>query len=974
MDKQKFMKMYKHNKDCSCHGSKKENSATRPIGKSAKFFMWCAVFVTVATILSMFGVAGTYAKFVSRVSSGKRTIQAAGFLIQAGNGETSTTTREIVVAPGESETVTLPIKYFSQVDTEFLNPTATTTVTGNGILAESNWNNLLAEFATWKTTMGYSGDAPATLSDMFKVTFGNSGEDFALVLANALEAAGLSRITDNLVGRMSPSATASIDVSVNTRLEWVTTSDAFDTFMGFKFSHETVVPTVNVKYGVICQQFINAENTPVRAYVDGAIKATSTDAVGQTVSEFAATNATLPTSEQCCGWFTDAALTRPAEDDMIINSSTTLYTKTATLTGLTFTDIDETTCSVGGTSASGNVVIPRTHNGKLVTAVTKNGFKGNTVMTTCALPNSMQTLNDSAFREASAMTSCTLPNSITTMDARCFVLTKSLSGEIVIPIKVKSLGRSAFASTNSVSLQITKVTFPEGFETFTGVVDTTYNYLKGQQFQYCQQLKEVVLPSNFSGDLLGRQFAYCPNLTTINIQNVKNIEYMAFGACGKLENVGSLSSVEKIGMHAFNTCSSLKSVDLSSLTVLEQAGFANCTSLVDVYGINKLKTIGYSAFGKCTALQSISVKNVEVISKTAFNTCTALTSVSGLENVTTIGDGAFQLCAALTNVSGLKTLESIGWAAFADCTSLTKISLPSTLKYIGITAFQNTGLTSLNLPEGLLWIGDFAFNHCRKLQNATITIPSTVIQIGGREYVGANNENGILGTHVFYHTGIEDGGLADNPNYTGYLKSFSVAAGSTHFVTDEYGALYTADYKYLVAYPAGSDNTEFVMHEGCVDAFEMAFSRAYNLKSVTIANTFVIRDWNNIPDNFEWQTGEVDNQSDGLNLATYLYCGIEEFKVKADNPNYVSHDGILYKKVAGTADSYELIAVPPKKAVGAELVIWEKCTQVNGVCWYYATIPTKIKFKTGTVIAADVIKETGKLKNSENTAIPYEFY
>ncbi len=839
MDKQKFMKMYKHNKDCSCHGSKKENSATRPIGKSAKFFMWCAVFVTVATILSMFGVAGTYAKFVSRVSSGKRTIQAAGFLIQAGNGETSTTTREIVVAPGESETVTLPIKYFSQVDTEFLNPTATTTVTGNGILAESNWNNLLAEFATWKTTMGYSGDAPATLSDMFKVTFGNSGEDFALVLANALEAAGLSRITDNLVGRMSPSATASIDVSVNTRLEWITTSDAFDTFMGFKFSHETVVPTVNVKYGVICQQFINAENTPVRAYVDGAIKATSTDAVGQTVSEFAAANATLPTSEQCCGWFTDAALTRPAEDDMIINSSTTLYTKTATLTGLTFTDIDETTCSVGGTSASGNVVIPRTHNGKLVTAVTTSGFKGNTTMTTCTLPNSLQILNENSFREATALTSCTLPNSITTMDARCFVLAQNLTGEIIIPLKVKSLGRAAFAGNSPATAPlITKVTFPEAFESFEGEFNTTYKQLAGAHFQGCSKLKEVYLPYSFQGDILGNTFFYCTSLEKIDLGSTKNIFYLAFRSC-----------------------------------------------------------------------------------------------------------------TSLTNVKNIQAIKTIGVAAFASCSSLT-----------------------LNLPEGLLWIGDFAFNHCYGFKNHSINIPSTVAQIGGEEYIGDNNENGILGSHVFYHIGIDDGGEANNPNYTGYLKSFSVAAGNTHFVTDEYGALYTAGYKYLVAYPAGSNNTEFVMHEGCVDAFEMAFSRAYNLKSVTIANTFVIRDSNNIPDNFEWKTGEVGNQSDGLNLATYVYCGIEEFKVKADNPNYVSHDGILYKKVAGTTDSYELIAVPPKKAVGAELVIWEKCTQVNGVCWYYATIPTKIKFKTGTVIAADVIKETGKLKNSENTAIPYEFY
>lgn len=842
MDKQKFMKMYKHNKDCSCQGSKKENSATRPIGKSAKFFMWCAVFVTVATILSMFGVAGTYAKFVSRVSSGKRTIQAAGFLIQAGNGETSTTTREIVVAPGESETVTLPIKYFSQVDTEFLNPTATTTVTGNGILAESNWNNLLAEFATWKTTMGYSGDAPATLSDMFKVTFGNSGEDFALVLTNALEAAGLSRITDNLVGRMSPSATASIDVSVNTRLEWVTTSDAFDTFMGFKFSHETVVPTVNVKYGVICQQFINAENTPVRAYVDGAIKATSTDAVGQTVSEFAAANATLPTSEQCCGWFTDAALTRPAEDDMIINSSTTLYTKTATLTGLTFTDIDETTCSVGGTSASGNVVIPRTHNGKLVTAVTENGFKGNTVMTTCTLPNSMQVLNLNSFREATTMTSCTLPNSITTMAQNCFAYAKGLSGEVYIPLKVKSIGRYAFGgSSTKPAPSITKVVFPEGFEKFEGTLNTTDNELSGCHFQRCLKLQEVVLSSNFSGEILGLTFNYCTLLTSIDLKNTSKICYAAF-----------------------QTCSSLQNIDL-----------------------------------------------------------------------------------------------------------------PKTLKYIGRWAFSNSGLTSLVLPEGLLWIGDSAFNHCNKLQNTTITIPSTLVQIGGTSYVGGNNETSILGTHVFYHTGIDDGGDTSGNNYIGYLKSFSVAAGNTHFVTDEYGALYTADYKYLVAYPAGSDNTEFVMHEGCVDAFELAFSRPYKLKSVTIANSFIVRDWNSVPSNFTYHNSSLnndDNHADGLNQATYVYCGIEEFKVKADNPNYVSHDGILYKKVAGTADSYELIAVPPKKAVGAELVIWEKCTQVNGVCWYYATIPTKIKFKTGTVIAADVIKETGKLKNSENTAIPYEFY
>ena len=89
------------------------------------------------------------------------------------------------------------------------------------------------------------------------------------------------------------------------------------------------------------------------------------------------------------------------------------------------------------------------------------------------------------------------------------------------------------------------------------VIEKNLTYIKDQTFQFCSNLKNVVIHENIDTICYGA-FQNCSSLTEVTIpENVTKIERVAFQGCTNLTSVIIPASVNDIGKNAFNRCADL---------------------------------------------------------------------------------------------------------------------------------------------------------------------------------------------------------------------------------------------------------------------------------------------------------------------------------------------------------------------------------------------------------------------------------
>ena len=98
-------------------------------------------------------------------------------------------------------------------------------------------------------------------------------------------------------------------------------------------------------------------------------------------------------------------------------------------------------------------------------------------------------------------------------------------------------------------------------------------------------------------------FAYCPNLKSINLENVEIIYRCAFYQCTSLERVESACTF--IEDSVFEGCSSLLSVKLTGDLELYGGAFAGCGKLKEVTLPGSIEYIDIRTFSDCTSLTDI---------------------------------------------------------------------------------------------------------------------------------------------------------------------------------------------------------------------------------------------------------------------------------------------------------------------------------------------------------------------------------
>ena len=467
-----------------------------------------------------------------------------------------------------------------------------------------------------------------------------------------------------------------------------------------------------------------------------------------------------------------------------------------TLDALTFTaSSDGNSYSVkASNSASGEVIIPSTYEGKSVTSIADSGFQGNHEIEHVVIPNSVTSIGDFAFYGCSSLKSITIPDSITSIGDFAF---RSCSGltSITIPNSVTSIGGSAFSFCSG----LTSITIPDSVTS-----------IEGSTFHSCSGLTSIKVASgNTKYDSRdncnaiiesssNKLIAGCK--TTIIPNTIRRIGQFAFLGCSGLTSITIPNGVTSIEMRAFESCSGLTSIKVASGNTKYDSR-DNCNAIIEsssnklIAGCkttiipNTIRRIGQFAFLGCSGLTSITIPNgVTSIEMRAFESCSGLTSIKVASGNTKYDsrDNCNAIIESSSNklIAGCKTtiipntVTSIGNYAFMSCSELTSITIPDSVTSIGECAFYEcSGLTSITIGNSVTSIGSKAFTSCNKLTK--IFIPASVTTISASSYSSSPFNSCSSSLVIYCAAGSKPTGWGNYWNYYASGKPLTVNWGAT---------------------------------------------------------------------------------------------------------------------------------------------------------------------------------------------------
>jgi hypothetical protein len=207
--------------------------------------------------------------------------------------------------------------------------------------------------------------------------------------------------------------------------------------------------------------------------------------------------------------------------------------------GLQYQLVNNEYCIVSGIGlASGDIIIPPTHEGLPITRIGSNAFYNCKSLTSIDLSN-VTSIGYDAFRECSNLTSINMPN-------------------------VTSIGDVAFYDCTS----LTSINMPN--------VTTIGSYAFGD----CTSLTSINLPN--VTEIRSQAFYNCTSLTSIDLPNVTSLGIQVFGDCTSLTSV-NIPNVTFIESGAFKNCTSITSISLPNVITMSTNVFYGWTSSQTIY-------------------------------------------------------------------------------------------------------------------------------------------------------------------------------------------------------------------------------------------------------------------------------------------------------------------------------------------------------------------------------------------------------
>ena len=277
-------------------------------------------------------------------------------------------------------------------------------------------------------------------------------------------------------------------------------------------------------------------------------------------------------------------------------------------------------------------------------------------------------------------------------------------------------------------------------------------------FRGCANLTGTLIIPNTVKTIGSLAFWYCTGFTQLVLPDaMESIGHDAFSDCSGLTDVTFPSALQVIESHAFSDCSGLVSLTLpSSLQTIENRAFWNCTGLTGtLYIPASVDSIGQCVFSYCNDLDAIIVdpdnpkyysENNALITKNDKTILTACKNTVIPDDIRGIGSYAFASMSTLTEVPELPlTLKIIDDHAFYACPFIGNLVLPDSLEFIGESAFSFChGLNgSLSIPDAVTQIGDYAFLECEGF-DGTLTLGKSLTSIGNMAFTWCTGFTGSL--------------------------------------------------------------------------------------------------------------------------------------------------------------------------------------------------------------------------------------
>jgi len=361
------------------------------------------------------------------------------------------------------------------------------------------------------------------------------------------------------------------------------------------------------------------------------------------------------------------------------------------------------------------------------------------------------------------------PNTKTIYERVCYK--SSITGTVVIPASVQSIGMYAFYDCNYINEVILECTKADVFKTVEGTYEgVTYNYSRA--FAECGAIVKLTIPNTVRVGYVFNYWYYenTGNLTDLTITGtgasglgnyyekyyagtpwyrcgdsgklavnftgtITTIDSYMFYKVEKIRTVTLCDSISTIGTNAFNGCSKITGLHLSNnLKNIGENAFNNCTAVTDLYcpltfdatqigtKFTKLKNLTISVgSGNNVGYDSVSYQDLPWTNKGSTYINEFVLSFEN--NVLTIGNYTFYGA----NIKGLTfddELETIGQYAFAGMynTNFTELVLPNAIDSIGEHAFRDCTLfTTAYLPITFDYAIDI-FSNCPRLTYFYFTV------------------------------------------------------------------------------------------------------------------------------------------------------------------------------------------------------------------------------------------------------------
>ena len=277
-----------------------------------------------------------------------------------------------------------------------------------------------------------------------------------------------------------------------------------------------------------------------------------------------------------------------------------------------------------------------------------------------------------AFDGCTGFTGLVLPESLRIIGGGngggCFAFCTGLTGELVIPDKVKEIGYMAFYACHGLTGELH---LPDSLQS-----------IGYEAFSLCDGFTGRLVFPNALESIGNGAFAGCSGFSDVELHHEVFYQNNFGGAVFTGWSIDSLELPEgwtTTGRYTFERCGNLRTVHLpESLTMIDISCFQECSALTDI----NLPT------------------NLTVIEQSAFDGCSSLTNLELPANLNQLRACALRNCTSLTGELVVPDLvERIELLTFAGCTNLNRIVLGSSVNFIAEPAFEHTELSTLVLKS-----------------------------------------------------------------------------------------------------------------------------------------------------------------------------------------------------------------------------------------------------------------------------------